>query len=154
MRFCVERALVKAALECEVVRLKAERQDSDDGLIGASPAMARLKEMIRRIGAAELPVMVLGPTGSGKELVAKALYKASARRGSPLVSIHCGAIPAELIESELFGHLKGHLRRRPGPLVRDWRRRRAPVGLAFRSNPRGALRRRGNVEGSANPTSA
>ena len=68
--------------------------------------MAHVKDMIRRIGPAELPVMILGPTGSGKELVAHALHRASARRG-PFVSIHCGAIPAELIESELFGHLKG-----------------------------------------------
>ncbi len=107
MRFCVERALAKAALEREVARLKAEGEAADDGLIGASPAMSRLKDMIRRIGAAELPVMILGPTGSGKELVAKALHKASGRRDKPLVSIHCGAIPAELIESELFGHMKG-----------------------------------------------
>lgn len=107
LRFCVERALAKGALDREVARLKAEREAADDGLIGAGPVMSRLKEMIRRIGAAELPAMVLGPTGSGKELVAKALHKASARRDKPLVSIHCGAIPAELIESELFGHLKG-----------------------------------------------
>jgi DNA-binding NtrC family response regulator len=107
LRFCVERALAKAALEREVTRLRAERSETDDGLVGAGPAITRLKDMIRRIGAAELPVMVLGPTGSGKELVAKALHRNSARRDKPLVSIHCGAIPAELIESELFGHLKG-----------------------------------------------
>ncbi len=51
--------------------------------------------------------MILGPTGSGKELVARALHKTSDRRARPLVAVHCGAIPAELIESELFGHLKG-----------------------------------------------
>jgi DNA-binding NtrC family response regulator len=106
LRFCVERALAKAALERELVRLKAENAASDDGLIGNGPAMTQAKEMIRRISLAELPVMILGPTGSGKELVANALHKASARRG-PFVSIHCGAIPAELIESELFGHRKG-----------------------------------------------
>ena len=107
LRFCVERALAQAKLEREVRRLRAERDASDDGLIGSGPAMSRLKEMIRRVGAAELPAMVLGPTGSGKELVANALHKASERRDKPLVSIHCGAIPAELIESDLFGHLKG-----------------------------------------------
>jgi len=107
LRFAVQRALAKVSLEREVARLKAERDGGDDGLIGASPAMARLKEIIRRVGSAELPVMVLGPTGSGKELVARGLHRASARRDKPLVSIHCGAIPAELIESELFGHLKG-----------------------------------------------
>ncbi|PWB92669.1 sigma-54-dependent transcriptional regulator [Methylosinus sporium] len=106
LRFCVERALAKAALEREIARLRAEKAGAYDGLIGNGPAMAHVKDMIRRIGPAELPVMILGPTGSGKELVAHALHRASARRG-PFVSIHCGAIPAELIESELFGHLKG-----------------------------------------------
>ena len=107
LRFCVQRALAKAALERDLARLKAERDAQGDGLIGASPAMARLKDMIKRVGAAELPAMILGPTGSGKELVARALHKASDRRARPLVAVHCGAIPAELIESELFGHLKG-----------------------------------------------
>jgi two-component system NtrC family response regulator len=106
LRFCVERALAKAALEREIARLRAEKASSDDGLIGNGPSMAHVKDMVRRIGPAELPVIILGPTGSGKELVAHALHRASARRG-PFVSIHCGAIPAELIESELFGHLKG-----------------------------------------------
>ncbi|MBY6240425.1 sigma-54 dependent transcriptional regulator [Methylosinus sp. Sm6] len=104
--FCARRALAKAALEREIARLRAEKVRSYDGLIGNGIAMAHVKDMIRRIGPAELPVMILGPTGSGKELVAGALHRASARRG-PFVSIHCGAIPAELIESELFGHLKG-----------------------------------------------
>lgn len=102
--FCARRALAKAALERENARLRAET--AGDGLIGNGPVMAQVKDMIRRIGPAELPVMILGPTGSGKELVAHALHRASARHG-PFVSIHCGAIPAELIESELFGHLKG-----------------------------------------------
>ncbi|BBU62114.1 sigma-54-dependent Fis family transcriptional regulator [Methylosinus sp. C49] len=104
LRFCAQRALAKAALERENARLRAET--AGDGLIGNGPSMAHVKDMIRRIGPAELPVMILGPTGSGKELVAHALHRASARHG-PFVSIHCGAIPAELIESELFGHLKG-----------------------------------------------
>ncbi|MBY6243756.1 sigma-54 dependent transcriptional regulator [Methylosinus sp. Sm6] len=104
LRFCARRALAKAALEREIARLRAEK--AGDGLIGNGPAMAHVKDMIRRIGPAELPVMILGPTGSGKELVAHAVHRARARRG-PFVSIHCGAIPAELIESELFGHLKG-----------------------------------------------
>lgn len=106
LRFCVERALAKAALEREIARLRSEKASSDDGLIGNGPSMAHVKDMIRRIGPAEVPVMILGPTGSGKELVAHALHRVSARRG-PFVSVHCGAIPAELIESELFGHLKG-----------------------------------------------
>lgn len=106
LRFAVSRALAKRALEQEVATLRAARVP-DDGIIGASPAIQRLKDMIRRIGPAEVPVMVLGPSGSGKELVARALHTAGPRHTGPFVAVHCGAIPAELLESELFGHLKG-----------------------------------------------
>ena len=105
LRFVVSRALAKRALEAELSRL---RRSVDDGRIfGRSPAILRLKEMVRRVGPADLPVLVLGPSGTGKELVAQALHAASARRTGPFVAVHCGAIPAELLESELFGHLKG-----------------------------------------------
>lgn len=106
LRFVVSRALAKSALERELARLRA-LQAPDDGIVGASAAIQRLKEMIRRIGPAELPVMILGPSGSGKELVARAVHAASSRREGPFVAVHCGAIPGELLESELFGHLKG-----------------------------------------------
>jgi DNA-binding NtrC family response regulator len=106
LRFVVSRALAKSALERELTRLRA-LQTVEDGMIGASPAILRLKEMIRRVGPADLPVMILGPSGSGKELVAQALHAASPRRSGPFVAVHCGAIPGELLESELFGHLKG-----------------------------------------------
>ncbi|MBB3268541.1 two-component system NtrC family response regulator [Azospirillum sp. OGB3] len=106
LRFVVTRALAKRGLERELATLRAARME-EDGMVGASPAILRLKEMIRRIGPAEVPVMVLGPSGSGKELVARALHAASPRYASPFVPVHCGAIPAELLESELFGHLKG-----------------------------------------------
>lgn len=106
LRFVVSRALAKSALERELARLRAG-QAVEDGMVGASPAILRLKEMIRRVGPASLPVMILGPSGSGKELVARALHAASSRRGGPFVAVHCGAIPGELLESELFGHLKG-----------------------------------------------
>ncbi|MGE4279270.1 MAG: sigma-54-dependent transcriptional regulator [Magnetospirillum sp.] len=106
LRFVVERALLKRGLEREVASLRAA-QPTEDGIFGASPVIQRLKEMIRRIGPSDLPVMVLGPSGTGKELVAHALHAASPRRSGPFVAVHCGAIPAELLESELFGHLKG-----------------------------------------------
>ncbi|MBP2291867.1 sigma-54-dependent transcriptional regulator [Azospirillum rugosum] len=106
LRFVVARALAKRGLEMELAALRAARPQ-DDGMVGVSPAILRLKEMIRRIGPAEVPVMVLGPSGSGKELVARALHAASPRGAGPFVPVHCGAIPAELLESELFGHLKG-----------------------------------------------
>ncbi|MCW2237662.1 sigma-54-dependent transcriptional regulator [Azospirillum canadense] len=110
LRFVVGRALAKRGLETELASLRAAQakaQAPDDGMVGVSPAVLRLKEMIRRVGPAEVPVMVLGPSGSGKELVARALHAASSRGAGPFVPVHCGAIPADLLESELFGHLKG-----------------------------------------------
>lgn len=106
LRFVVARALTKRKLERELAALRAI-PPQDDGIIGASPAILRLKELIRRIGPAEMPVVILGPSGSGKELAARALHAAGPRRAGPFVAVHCGAIPAELLESELFGHLKG-----------------------------------------------
>lgn len=106
LRLVVERALVKRRLERDLVALRAA-SDSADRILGASPAIDRLKAMIRRVGPADLPVVVLGPSGTGKDLVAQALHAASPRRAAPFVAVHCGAIPAELLESELFGHLKG-----------------------------------------------
>ncbi len=106
LRFAVSRALHKAALERELDQLKAARAGTD-GIAGVSPAMLRLKKLIRRAGPADIAVMILGPSGTGKELVARALHDASARRAGPFVPVHCGAIPDELLESELFGHLKG-----------------------------------------------
>jgi two-component system NtrC family response regulator len=106
LRFVVARALAKRSLERELAALRSAR-DGDDGIIGNSSAIVRLRDMIRRIGPADLPVVVLGPSGSGKELVAHALHAASPRCGGPFIAVHCGAIPGELLESELFGHLKG-----------------------------------------------
>lgn len=106
LKFAVSRALAKGALERELAGLK-EAQAEDDGIAGVSPPVQRLKELIHRIGPAEVPVMILGPSGTGKELVARALHRASARAPGPFVAVPCGAIPAELMESELFGHLKG-----------------------------------------------
>lgn len=105
LRIVVERALTKRRLEQELARLR--QTQAEDGIFGTSPAIQRLREMVRRVGPAGLPVVVLGPSGTGKELVARALHNASPRRDAPFVAVHCGAIPAELLESELFGHLKG-----------------------------------------------
>ena len=105
--FVVARALRKAALEAELRALRQGQGSDDLGLIGRSPAIARLRDMVRRLGPASIPILVLGPTGTGKELVARALHACSPRHAGPFVPVHCGALPAELLESELFGHLKG-----------------------------------------------
>lgn len=77
------------------------------GLIGQSAQMKKLYSMIARLGISDAPVIILGESGSGKELVAQAIHKASPRKSRRFVSVNCGAISKELIESELFGHEKG-----------------------------------------------
>jgi two-component system nitrogen regulation response regulator NtrX len=76
-------------------------------LVGDSAAMRVLSEQIERAAAAEAPVLITGENGTGKELVARQVHLASPRAAGPLVTVNCAAIPAELIESELFGHEKG-----------------------------------------------
>ncbi|MES2260191.1 MAG: sigma-54 dependent transcriptional regulator [Pseudomonadota bacterium] len=76
-------------------------------LIGLSPAIARLREQIRKVAATSAPVLIWGESGSGKELAAQAVHAHSARAAGPFVPINCGAIPASLIQAELFGHERG-----------------------------------------------
>jgi len=77
------------------------------GMIGGSPSMKKVFDLLGRIVRTDIPVLVLGESGTGKELIAKALHKYGARRRKNLVSVNCAAIPAELLEAEIFGHTKG-----------------------------------------------
>jgi two-component system, NtrC family, response regulator HydG len=77
------------------------------GLVGASEAMARVREQVRKVAPTDATVLVLGESGTGKELVARALHEQSRRRGAPFVPVSCAALPEGLLESELFGHEKG-----------------------------------------------
>lgn len=103
-RVAEKRELTKkvAALQRRLARLEGEPQ-----LIGDSPAIQRVRQLIARVAPTNSTVLILGETGSGKELVARAVHDQSARAAMPLVAINCGALPETLIESELFGHRKG-----------------------------------------------
>lgn len=76
-------------------------------LVGDSTALKQVKDMIEKVGATDARVLITGPNGSGKELVARNIHAKSKRSESPIVEVNCAAIPSELIESELFGHEKG-----------------------------------------------
>jgi two-component system NtrC family response regulator len=107
LRFVVARALRKRRLDAEVLRLRAQQGDDSMGLVGQAPAIQSLRAMVRRVAPTRVNVLVLGPTGTGKELVARALHDHGPLANGPFVPVHCGALSAELLESELFGHLKG-----------------------------------------------
>ena len=83
------------------------RNTSQGAIIGSSPPMKEVFRMLKRVGPSDLSVLVLGETGTGKELVAKELHRLSARANKPFISINCGAIPEPLLESELFGYKRG-----------------------------------------------
>ncbi|MDP5191814.1 sigma-54-dependent transcriptional regulator, partial [Rheinheimera baltica] len=105
----IKRALNKHHLDTELQQLK-QQQQTDAGLqrlIGVSTPMIAMRTLIQRIAPTDVRVLVTGPSGTGKEVVSRALHELSRRARQPFVSVHCGAIPAELLESELFGYVKG-----------------------------------------------
>lgn len=93
--------------EGRVEELQALEIDYFCGMVGKAPGMQKLYGSLQRIAPSETTVLILGESGSGKELVARALHQLSLRKTGPFVAINCGAIPRDLIESELFGHEKG-----------------------------------------------
>jgi two-component system response regulator PilR (NtrC family) len=109
LRIVLKDALANRSLREEVVRLKREVGQAYglDRVIGVSQVMASLFEMVRAIAPTSSTVLVTGESGTGKELVARAIHGLSGRAEGPFVSINCGALPDSLLESELFGHVKG-----------------------------------------------
>jgi two-component system nitrogen regulation response regulator NtrX len=99
-------ALEHATLESENQRLRESFGDRY-AIVGDSAAMDRLREVIEKVAPTGARVLITGPNGSGKELVARAIHRGSPRVDQPFVEVNCAAIPSELIESELFGHMKG-----------------------------------------------
>ena len=100
------------------IEKRARRSDSDElpsspvytsdiELVGVSSAFVEVMKLVGRVAATNLPVLITGESGTGKEIVARAIHQRSARAEKPFVAVNCGALPAELIEAELFGHVRG-----------------------------------------------
>ena len=103
------RALDEAELRRETVTLKRALRDqfAIEGLIGASTTMREVASVVQRVADADLPVLILGETGTGKGVIARAIHASGSRQAGPFVAINCAALPENLLESELFGHAKG-----------------------------------------------
>ena len=109
LRLTIANALERKRLQDENRELKRQlrREHGFDGFIGKSSRMLEVFETIRKTADSGSTVMITGESGTGKELVARAVHQESGRRNGPFVSVNCGAIPETLMESELFGHVKG-----------------------------------------------
>jgi DNA-binding NtrC family response regulator len=95
------------ANRCLALEHQLERAEGGGRLVGRGPQMEQVRQLIAKVAPTPSSVLIRGETGSGKELVARALHKQSTRRDKPFVAVNCGALPETLIESELFGHRKG-----------------------------------------------
>ena len=100
-------ALESKNLKQETKQLRKKVAAKGPQMIGESPAIMRVRDIINKVAPTEARVLITGPNGTGKEVVAHLIHENSARANGPMVEVNCAAIPSELIESELFGHMKG-----------------------------------------------
>jgi len=109
LQLLVERALRFKHLEAENAQLKRDLKQKYcfSNIVGTSPAIQEIYELIDKVADTDGTILITGPSGTGKELIARAIHYGSSRSEKPLVVINCGAIPEELLESEIFGHEKG-----------------------------------------------
>lgn len=105
----IAKAIRQQNLEAENTTLKrvVDQRFGMQGMIGESPLIKAVMETVHQVAASRTTVLILGESGTGKELIAKAVHQLSPRKNHPLVIVHCAALPASLLESELFGHEKG-----------------------------------------------
>ena len=105
----VEKALAEKALLAELIQLRQQVQEryGFENIIGCTPAMVEVYELIETVADTNALVLIQGPTGTGKELISQAIHYRSPRRNGPFVRVNCAALPEGLLESELFGHEKG-----------------------------------------------
>jgi len=109
VKLVIEKGLQHRQLQRKALNLEQRVQEtwSSTGLIGKSAAMARVHQLLQKVAQTDTTVLIQGESGTGKELVAYTLHQQSSRKDKPFVTVDCGAIPGELLESELFGHEKG-----------------------------------------------
>jgi two-component system NtrC family response regulator len=108
LRLVLQRCIYVAELEQEYRALRQSRQtESFEEMIGASPQMQAVFNLVRKVAPTTAPVLILGESGTGKEMVAQALHRRGPQKSGPFVAINCNAIPENLLESELFGYEKG-----------------------------------------------
>ena len=98
---------VEMSRELDLLRRQVEQEKNFHGILGASPAMLHIFDLVRTVGPTDASVLITGETGTGKELLAHALHQESERRGRPMVCINCAALTESLLEAELFGHVQG-----------------------------------------------
>jgi transcriptional regulator with GAF, ATPase, and Fis domain len=96
-----------ADAERDALRRRLDREDVSEAIVGADAGLREVMHRVGQVAPTDAPVLVLGETGSGKEVVARAIHAGSRRAKGPFLRVNCGAIPAELVDSELFGHEKG-----------------------------------------------
>src|SRR5437868_204160 len=107
LKIIIERAIRMHALEEENKLLREQSARATDGLVFGSEKMSQISQILDRVGPMDVSVMLIGETGTGKEVLARALHRLSPRNSKPFVAINCASIPENLLESELFGHEKG-----------------------------------------------